>query len=361
MTIDKLYLVYEMTESEYRDTSTKLKAYFKGSRHELRRDKWDKSVYVTNGLNKYGFQEIRLRRVWKYRSIEIRLRPELLEIIDDSNYYGLTRISAFGEVGTKFDYIMKDIIGLSVPPFFEWTAKRVEYTVDLCVGEALIPKLLFLYKKGNIPHYMLNNKVTHKYFDSETNMYLNATTVTVHWYDRFKTLQEKEKKSKKPYKDYSGTKGIMRFEVQCKDGNEKVQDVLSVDRCQQRLYFFYYSIIGSGDYYTLDKAKEIIQEKVKNAKKRMSLIRFLELINQCGSVCDAKSQFPNQLEFSSGTQSQKQIMDRFSSRLCKLRKLGINPVCLPPEWGISMLPNLDSKIHEYFEDQYCDRKKEGSL
>lgn len=147
MTIDKLYLVYEMTESEYRDTSTKLKAYFKGSRHELRRDKWDKSVYVTNGLNKYGFQEIRLRRVWKYRSIEIRLRPELLEIIDDSNYYGLTRISAFGEVGTKFDYIMKDIIGLSVPPFFEWTAKRVEYTVDLCVGEALIPKLLFLYKK----------------------------------------------------------------------------------------------------------------------------------------------------------------------------------------------------------------------
>lgn len=343
-----------MTESEYRDVFTKLKAYFKDTRHGLRRDQWDKYVYVTNGLSKYGFQEIRLRSVWKYRSIEIRLRPELLEVIDDSNYYGLTRISDFGEVGTKFDYITKDILGLSVPSFFEWTAKRVEYTVDLNIEEALIPKILFLYKKGNIPLYMLHNKVTQENFESETNLYLNSTTVTVQWYDRFKTLQDKERKSKKSYKDYSGTKGIFRFEVQCKDGNEKVQDILSIDRCQQRLYYFYYSIIGTGDYYTLDKAREIINEKVKKAEKRMSLIRLLELINQCGSVWAAKLQFAEQVEFSNGTQDQKQIMDRFSSRLCKLRKLGINPVCLPPEWGISMLPNLDGRIHEYFEDQYCE-------
>lgn len=341
-----------MTESEYRDTYTKLKTYFKGSRHEIRRDKWDKSVYVTNGLSKFGFQEIRLRRLWKYRSIEVRFRPELLEAIDGSNYYGLTRISDFGEVSMKFDYIMKDIIGLSVPTFFEWIAKRVEYTIDLFIGEELIPKLLFLYKKGNIPLYMLHDEVTQKHFDSETNLYLNATSVTVQWYDRFKTLQDKERKTKKSYKDYSGTKGILRFEVQCKDSNEKVQDMLSVDRCQKRLFYFYYSIIGPGDYYTLDKAKEIIQEKVKYAEKRMTLIRLLELIDQCGSVWAAKAQFPSQLEFSSGKQSHSQIMDRFSSRLNKLRKLGINPVCLPPEWGICMLPNLDSMMHKYFEDQY---------
>src|SRR4051812_35584908 len=108
MTIDKLYLVYEMTESEYREAFKKLKAYFRASRHGLRRDYWDKSAYVTNGLSKYGFQEMRLRRVWKYRSIEVRLRLELLEVIDGSNYYGLTRISDFREVSTKFDYITKD-------------------------------------------------------------------------------------------------------------------------------------------------------------------------------------------------------------------------------------------------------------
>lgn len=360
MTIDKLYIVYEMTDSEYHDTFRKLKAYFKDTRHEPRPDQWDKSVYVTNGLSKYGFQEIRLRSIWKYRSIEVRLRPELLEVIDDSNYYGLTRISAFGEVGTKFDYIMKDILGLSVPCFFEWIAKRVEYTVDINIGEELISKLLFLYKKGNIPHYMLHNKVTQDNFASETNVYLNSTTVTVQWYDRFKTLQDKDRKSKKSYKDYSETKGIFRFEIQCKDGKEKVQDILSVDRCKQRLFYFYYSIIGPGDHYTLDKAKEIINEKVKNAEKRTALVRLLELINLCGSVWAAKLQFAEQLEFSSGKQNQKQIMDRFSSRLCKLRKLGINPVCLPPDWGINMLPNWDSMIYKYFEDQYCDQKKEGS-
>ncbi|OBZ14225.1 hypothetical protein A8L34_09715 [Bacillus sp. FJAT-27264] len=352
MTIDKMYIAYEMTETEYQDTFMKLKSYFEGSRRGLRPDRWDKTVYVTNGLSEYGLQEIRLRRLWKYRSIEVRLRPELIDEIDGSNYYGLTRIRDFGEVSLKFDYIMKNIIGLNVPFFFEWIAKRVEYTIDLCVGEALIPKLLFLYKKGNIPLYMLQNEITQKYFDSETNLYLNATTVTVHWYDRFKTLQEKEKKSKKIYRDYSITEGVIRFEVQCKDCNEKVRDVLSVDRCQQRLYYFYDLIIGSGDFYTLGKAKEIIKEKVRNAEKRATLMRLLELINQCGSVWAAKLQFAEQSEFSSGTQNQKQIMDRFSSRLCKLRKLGINPVCLPSEWGVSMLPNLDGMMHEYFEDQY---------
>ncbi|WP_424768325.1 hypothetical protein [Paenibacillus sp. sgz302251] len=351
MAIDKLYVVYEMTESEYQDSFAKLKGYFKGSRHGLRRDKWDTSVYVTNGLSNYGFQEIRMRRIWNYRSIEIRLRPELLNNIDGSNYYGLTRISDFGEVSTKFNYIMKDIIDLNVPCFYEWRAKRVEYTVDLLVGEALLPKLIYLYKKGNPPLYMLHDPVTQKYLDSETNLYLNAKTVTVHWYNRYKTLQEKEQKSGKPYKDYSITKGIMRFEVQCKECEDKVRDILSLERCQKRLRYYYDLIIGTGDYYTLDKAKEIIGSRVKSHEKRITLTRFIEFIDKCGSIWRARLQFPNQLEFASGNRSREQIMDRFSSRLCKLRKLGINPVCLPPEWGDSRLENLEGRIYNYLEEQ----------
>ncbi|GMK40547.1 hypothetical protein PCCS19_36030 [Paenibacillus sp. CCS19] len=352
MTVDKMYVVYEMTGAEYHDTFEKLWSYFKGTRHGLRRDKYDKSVYVTNGLSEYGIQEIRLRRLWNYHAIEVRMRPELLNEIDGSNYYGLTRISEFGEVSMKFDYILRDSIGLNVPSFFEWIAKRVEYTVDLNVGEALIPKLLFLYKSGNIPPYMLHDDVTRRYFESDTNLYLNSTTVTAHWYDRYRTLQEKEKKAKKSYKDYSVTRGILRYEVQCKDCNEKVRDVLSVEQCRKRLWYFYELIVGKGDYYTLNKAKEIINDKVKSEKKRMSLNQLLDLINECGSVWLAKLRFAEQPEFSSGKQNLKQIMDRFSSRLNKLRDLGINPVCLPSGWGISRLSNLDGMMCEYFEAQY---------
>ncbi|MFC5532230.1 hypothetical protein [Cohnella yongneupensis] len=351
MSIDRLYVVYEMTDSEYSDTFLKLKAFLKTLRQGIWRDKCDTSAYLTTGLSEVGFQEIRMRKTWNYRSIEIRLYPELLKNIDGSNYYGLPRISDFGEVGTKFDHILQEVIGLCVPSFFEWRAKRVEYTVDLYVGEELIPKLLFLYSKGNIPIYMLKEKVTQMYIGSDTNLYLYAPTVTVNWYDRYRTLQEKEQNSKEQFRDYSVTKGILRFEIQCKACNVKVHDVLSVDRCRDRLNYFYDLIIGAGDYYTFDKAKEIIIEKVKSDRKRKTLTRLLELIDQCGSVWAAKLQFAGEVEFSIGTQNQKQIMDRFSSRLGKLRDLGINPVCLPSEWGISRLENLDSRIQAYLEDQ----------
>lgn len=350
MTVDKMYISYQMTESEFTDARDKLNAFFKGTRDVLRWDKDNKS-YVTNGTSNYGLQEIRLRKIWKYFGIEIRLRPEILGELDGSNYYGLTLINDFEEIAMRFDYIMKDILGLNVPEFFKWMTKRIEFAIDLFLGEELLSKFLCLIKKGNIPVYMLEDRreVTKKYLDSETNAYLNASTVTVQWYNRFKTLQEKEKKSKKKFRDYECTKGILRFEIQCKDCNKKVRDMLSVDLFKNRIWYFYNLIVGGGDYHTLENAKEIIKTSVKNGEKKAALLRFVEFINKCGSVWEAKKQFSEQLEFSSGKKTHNQIMDIFSSRLCKLRKLGVNPICLPSEWGIEKLENLDRRIIEYIE------------
>lgn len=354
MTIDKLYVCYEMTKSEFKTISEQLNDYLGncfGKRHKLHKDKHDQSAYVTYGLCHFGFQEIRMRKSWNYRALEIRLRPEILGDLDGSNYYGLTRIKDFQEIGMKFDYIMQDIIGLKVPSFFEWRAKHVEYTIDLLFDENLIPILLFLVKKGNIPDYMLRNDVTQRYFHSEINTYLNSTTVTAHWYNRYKTLQEKERTARKQFKDYEITRGLLRFEVQEKDCNKRLKEMLSEKLCQKRLWHYFDLIVGKGDYYTLEKAKEIIRKTVKNHEKKIILTRFLEFINKYGSVWAAKRQFANQLEFKSGRQSIDQIMDVFSSRLCKLRELGINPVCLLPEWGVECIENMDRRIRDYFIQQ----------
>ncbi|MNF75386.1 hypothetical protein D3C84_574500 [compost metagenome] len=89
----------------------------------------------------------------------------------------------------------------------------------------------------------------------------------------------------------------------------------------------------------------------------MNLIRLLELIDECGSIWAAKIQFMQQTEFANGLQNQQQIMDRFSSRLCDLRKLGINPVCLPSEWGINRLLNLNGMMEEYLKLSIMGRKR----
>lgn len=210
--IDMMYVFCRMTRVEYSEAFKSIQRYFEleDKSSKLRKDRYDKQAYVTNGFAKIGFQEIRLRRnEWGYHALEIRLRPKLL--LQKEAYYQLTAISEFQDVALRLDHILKDILGLMVPRFFQWQVRRVEYAADVPVQEGLIPKYLFLFKKGNLPLYFLANQNTRKYWGSQTNCYLMATTVTVNWYNRYETLLTKEKQSNKKFADFSTTKGILRF------------------------------------------------------------------------------------------------------------------------------------------------------
>ena len=190
--IDMMYVSYKLTKSEYNNIFKQLQAYLKSIKPltNFVRILGIKG-YISNALSRYGFQEIRLRsNKWGYRSIEIRLRPQLL--IDPNGYYRLTKLSEFKTVQTNFNYVLKDILSLNVPDFFEWKAKRIEAAIDLTIDESLIPKYLFLFKKRDIPDYFLDNKHTQKYWNSKTNVYLMSAYKAVNWYNRYETLLLKE-------------------------------------------------------------------------------------------------------------------------------------------------------------------------
>jgi hypothetical protein len=196
-----------------------------------------KCAFITNGLAKYGFQEIRLRsNTWGYRSLEIRLRPQLL--INPNGYYRLTKLSEFEAVNLSFNFVLRDLLSLSVPVFYKWNVKRVESAIDLNVDEQLHEKYLLLFKKGNIPGYFFENKDTLKYWNSKTNMYLVSTNKAVNWYNRYETIKEKEKNSGKKYVDYSETKGLFRFETQVRNCGKSVLDVLSQNLLQKEVLWF---------------------------------------------------------------------------------------------------------------------------
>lgn len=341
--VDMLYLSYRMTRQEYNITSKKFQAYLEKNfyRQQLRRDKRDKSSNITNALSEYGFQEIRLRsNRWDYCSIEIRLRPQLL--INKNGYYRLTKISEFNRVSEVFNYVLKDVLSLDVPDFFNWKAKRVEAAIDLEIEKLLIPKYLCLFKKGYIPEYFKENKQTQEFWNSITNVYLMSDNKTVNWYNRYETLKIKESKSKKGFADYSETKGILRFETQVRDGNVLLSEMLSQQLLRKEVMKFYKLIVGRGDYHTLNKARKLLIQKVSNSNTRQEMIHMLSLIDHCEGINNAKELYIK-------GKNAKNAADKFGKTLRKLRDLNINPVVIPEEWGIESLENLYEKIELGFE------------
>lgn len=338
-----LYIDYEMSKVDYNNTFKMLQGYLRRNRpsHQLRRDKHDKCAFITNGLAKYGFQEIRLRsNTWGYRSLEIRLRPQLL--INPNGYYRLTKLSEFEAVNLSFNYVLRDLLSLSVPVFYKWNVKRVESAIDLNVDKHLHEKYLLLFKKGNIPRYFFENKDTLKYWNSKTNMYLVSTNKAVNWYNRYETIKEKEKSSGKKYADYSETKGLFRFETQVRNCGKSVLDVLSQNLLQKEVLWFYKAIVGKEDFFSIKNAIQILNQNVTNQQKRITLESIIRLIDKSGSICKAK------FEYTNGKDKGK-AEDIFSKRINQIRKLGINPIVLPSEWKMGHLENLFSRIENEFE------------
>ncbi|WP_353706417.1 hypothetical protein QEP67_21420 [Bacillus cereus group sp. MS39] len=343
--IDMMYISYKLTKPEYNNLFRQLQTYLKEYRtsQQLRKDSSDKGAYISNALSKFGFQEIRLRsNKWGYRSIEIRLRPQLL--IDPNGYYRLTKLSEFKMVQTNFNYVLRDILSLNVPDFFEWKAKRIEPAIDLNVDEVLISKYLFLFKKGSIPDYFLDNKQTQKHWNSNTNVYLMSKHKAVNWYNRYETLLLKEQKANKNFLDFSETRGILRFETQARNSDEFVIDVLNQQRCKKEIMKFYKQIVGKGDYYKLENAIELVNQKVDTGHMQMSLKMILRLIDKCGSIVMAKNSYIQGKDI-------HKAADAFSKRINLLRNLGINPVTLPSDWEISYLENLHDKIEERLDEE----------
>ncbi|THF73869.1 hypothetical protein [Cohnella fermenti] len=350
--IDMLYVRYSLTESEFELTYSRLDAYLKKyiPLKPLHKDNKEKrGVYITYALSKYGLQEIRLRKS-QYNSffIEVRLRPQLL--INCCGYYKSTTLDEFKYAELVFDYIILDILNLPVPSIRKWKVRRIEAVADIEVDNALIPYYIQLFKKGHILEYFLENKYSRKYWNSKTNVYLMANKVTVNWYDRYNTLKAKEKKSKDEFIDYSETKNILRFETQVRKVNKPLMEVLNVNFLKTKVLDHYKLIVGKGDYHTINNAIALV---LSSTSRPVGLIVMLRLIEETGSIPAAKEKYTQQVQERGKKSnpddfSKKRILHDFNKKLQQIRRLNINPVTIPEQWGIPTLKNLHSLISEAF-------------
>jgi hypothetical protein len=339
--IDTMTIFHQVTRVEYDHLKNHLERIsLELSGKRIYPDRNDKNALVTHCFCKLGLQEIKLRcRVDKgYRAIEIWLRPKLL--IEEGNYYDTTQIYEMEKVRKVFNQIVEQF---DLPDLMLWRVKRFDPAVDLNIYQDLIPIYMFSYKKANIPLFMLSNRTTQKYLQSPNNLYLCSSNVRVNIYDRYATLVNKLKEGYKVGLNVEAVRNKMRFEVQHKNCRGQLYKYLNNDFCRASIEYYYNSIIGSGDYYTLDKARMIISQNTKSVLKSIELKDFIKSINQSGSVWKAK------IAYLQNSSNRIKASKQFSYYLQQLEALNVNPVVLPDDLGIETIPNVKSQLDSYFK------------
>lgn len=366
--IDSITIKYQLSSYlEFVRFKDQLKDYFGKKFHPERNhkkyeekqgdEKYLKNSFITYAYAKHGLRKIKLRKICNNGFVgyflEILLQPKRL--LEPDNYNQLLFPQEFSLIEEQFDRHMQE---LNFPSFNEWKVSRIDIAWDIRTDQELILYYMLLFKKSNILDYFHNSEKTKKHFHEDNNLYLYSADITINFYDRYTTLLRKEKKGKKKYANLEAAKHTIRLEVQTRKSSGRINEYLDEGLILYRVPYWYYSIIGRGDYYKKNKCFELIRQQVRSNSKRFRLMRLLELIDRCKSIVLAKMHFIdtclNETESKKTLKSSKdkeltkkkisqKAAKEFSKQLNEIRKLGINPVMLPEDWPMERLNSLLNK------------------
>lgn len=315
---------------------------------------------LTNGGHSFGFEEIFFypKRDVGFYAVYIKLRPKLL--ICKNNYINTMYPSDIKMVEKEFRK-RSEALGIPYQDIMTYKVKRVDYAVDVTIPPEQIPKYIHLFKQGNTPQNLLNEKTSY-YFDADNNLYLVGKNYNINFYNRYDTLCIKQADNKKAYSCIERTKGKLRFEVQLKkiDTNKlkrrglieenSVKDFFNPDVAEYVILNHFDKIIGKGDYMSYFKA--LGKLKSENAKDILSRIK------SAGSIYKAKEQYISEHN------DKRKAEQTFSSALSYIRERNINPVTL--DAGEDKIINPRKLICEYFDNKNkifltrrCDLEEEN--
>ena len=242
--------------------------------------------------------------------------------------------------------------------FDHFRIKRVDYCVNFSLNE-LAPgcsseQVMKLIRRGDIPprykEWTEYDAISHRMKSKPDSFYLKCASANINCYGKQVELRERNQKNPRSISRamLEEAQDIIRFEVQCKypkvyalsrraekDGNDsinKYHDLLKYQACLKVINHHYQVTVGKGDWFTLSKAEKIIMRQGYYRPKKKQLLDVLHEVSQCRSLARAK------------TLHQGEDLVAFKRTLKDLSDIGINPVTIPREWGITHIPNL---MHTY--------------
>ena len=293
--------------------------------------------YITHALKDKGFTEIvlskyKINNKYKhdYMQLTIQLNPTKLlnrDIVE------LTKEEDLHEVSEKFNKI-KEQIHLDLKPLFSWTLNRIDYCIN--IKTPYVKEYIKLFQRCSLP-YRFNipyDKKAKLRKHKEGSFYIFNNSTIINFYD--KELERFNNTGK----ILESAKDILRLEIQCKKGKTdyikykynfdiKYLGYFTSEELSLNIISSYFDkIIGKGNYYKLDKARDIINSSKHTKSTKDKLINVLELINKHKSIDKAR-------------ENSNYSKDSFNRYIKKIRELNINPITIPRRWEIDILKDID--------------------
>lgn len=295
--------------------------------------------YETNALKEYGFNKIILKKLkiderysHDYLSITIILNPA--KLIKKGDEYTIKE-SDLEEIIATFESI-KNKIHIGLPSLENWEVSRIDYAIN--IKTRYVKEYIKLFQRGDKPKGFneLYCKKAKRRKQLEGSFYLFNKSVGINFYDKEDQLLKKNF-------NRSGVSDLLRLEVQCnktKINNIKyqkgfrtsyVKNFLQADLSKEYINIYYDKTIGSGDYYKLSEAIQIVEESNCTRTMKKKLVEVLRAISKHRSIWKARKE-------------SKYSRNSFNKYLNLIRALNINPVTIPNEWEVNFLKNPQDLI-----------------
>lgn len=269
--------------------------------------------------------------------------------------YYITAASSdyLGRVEALFD-MEAGRISPALGRFAEYSLIRNDYCLNADVSgpefHCSPEQLMTLLKRADIPPHFREwtefDTTTRRDEVGKDSFYLKSKSVVVNYYLKYpQLLREYEE-----HPDLEEYRNVIRLEVQfryqkmyslsriIKAGSDLpdsavMKAMLSDDFCAKVIRDYFYRVVGRGDYYTLDIARQMVKARRFRPQKEERLISTLEFVNRCRGIHKAKSTLEDV------------SLEGFRHSLRELDAVRINAVTLPREWGIKHIPN---PLREYY-------------
>jgi len=296
------------------------------------------------GLTQFKLSET-INDKTNYHAVKIRLNP--VRLLNKTNPNDLFKEPDILEFNQKFTELVQSIY-IGLPQFVEWKVEEIHYAVNIITPNVKL--YVKLFQKCNKPNkyyrdFKPKSPSTGKQKQIKNSLYLITKNLNINFYDK---QAEVIAKGSDP-QHIDSAKNILRIEVQCKKGKisylkqhdndittTQLFDFLPKELSQQILLSYYDKTIGSGDFYSLNHAKKIINEQSGITKSmKNKLASHLKFINNFTNIWEAKKSFNNN--------------PLFNKYVKQLKELNINPVIIPRRENVPFLPNIKDQIKKQYD------------
>jgi hypothetical protein len=296
-------------------------------------------------LNITGIMEVSISKINEdFFRIYLRIEPQSL--IKGKRTIQLFDCSpqSVDKLKLELDDKIKEI-SYMLPSAEGWIVSRIDYAINLTTS--YVKQCVELAKRSNDPY---------RYKDTINlpgSSYRKSKSVVLNFYDKQDHIAKYIDASSVNSYLIEEAKNIFRVEVQCLNHNKlnhirkkfnlptkaTIYDFLCPKMAREIVFYHYDSVIGTSDFYSLYEAIKLIHMTNWSDRKKENVKKWLQLIAQARSITRARKQFVEGTVIKSTQTRVKGSQNTFTNYIKACKEIGLGPLTIPRDWGISYIPN----------------------